>query len=266
MRNAGFRWMAALPGILTVALVLMAGGPALAQDSPASAASPMAKCHVQQLFAGADAGPDCGGAMASPGCGGAMMGAGPCGGCPMAGSGCGGAMMGAGPGCGGAMMGPGGGMLRGLDLSEDQQKRVKEIHESKRAEHVRLQKEMARLQNQLEGELLKDSPAVETLRSLAGQIGSIRTQEMVLRLETRLAVRGVLTAEQRDRMLTAPRGPRGGCGEMRCGRGHRCGGPGCGQRPGPRLGCGGQGCQGANPPGTCRGAGPDASKDAQKGK
>ena len=251
MRNAGFRWVAVLPGILTVALVLMAGGPALAQDCPASAASPMAKCHVQQLFAGADAGPDCGGAMAGSGCGGAMMGAGP---------GCGGA------GCGGPMMGPGDGMLRGLDLSEDQQKRIKDIHESKRAEHVRLQKEIARLQNQLEGELLKDSPAVETLRSLAGQIGNIRTQEMVLGLETRLAVRGVLTAEQRDRMLTAPRGPRGGCGEMRCGRGHRCGGPDCGQGPGPGPRCGGGGCQGANPPGTCRGAAPDASKDAPKGK
>lgn len=254
MTNAGFRRMTALLGVTAVALGLMAGGTALAQDDPGTSTSPMAKCHVQQLFDG-------------PGCGGAMMGAGPdCSGCPQ-------------------MMGHNAAMLGALGLSEDQQKRVREIHEGKRGEHIRLQKEMARLQNQLEGELLKDSPAVETLRALAGQIGNIRTQEMVLRLETRLAVRGVLTQEQRDRMLLDRRGPRGGCCEMTGGGGHRCGGHDCGHRPGARMGCDGQrgcpgaagprgclganapgGCHGANPPGTCRGVAPDASKEKPKGK
>jgi len=112
-----------------------------------------------------------------------------------------------------------------LDLSEDQQAKIREIHEGKRQEHLRLQKEVLRLQNALDGEMLKDSPSTATLRDLAGQIGSLRTQEMILRLETRVAVRGVLTPEQRDRQLT-----------LRGGRHH---GHGPGLKDGP-AGRGGQ--------------------------
>jgi Spy/CpxP family protein refolding chaperone len=203
-----------------------------------------------------------------------------------------------GKGAGGAaqcsQMGPGqegvregmGMMFAGLGLSEDQQKKIQEIREGKRADHLRLQKEMRQLENALEGEMLKDNPSTATLRELAGKIGAIRTQEMIMRLEGQLAVRGILTAEQRDRMLAMPGGPCGrglefGCGPAEgcgdgggcCGHdcGHDCGhgegkqmcAPGCPQMgAGPQPGCmmqGQRGCPGnagaaGNP--SCHGAGP----------
>jgi Spy/CpxP family protein refolding chaperone len=101
----------------------------------------------------------------------------------------------------------------GLDLTDQQREQIRDIHEAQRDEHVRLNKDIRRLEHALRGELLKDEPSPGTLRDLAEQIGRLRTQERILDLEQQLAVRKVLTPAQRDRMLAAPGGPHRGRGD-----------------------------------------------------
>ncbi len=162
----------------------------------------------------------------------------------------------------GPMFGPGAGdelppmMVERLDLSEDQQAAIAEIRAKARAEGIELRKEMLRLRNELQGEMLKDEPSEKTLVDLTERMGELRTRMQVQRVKTRLAVRQQLTPEQRDRMLMMGAGRHGafgpgGRGPGMRGQGH-CGG-GFGVRggfgPGPRPGCDGSG------PGAIRGPG-----------
>ena len=159
-------------------------------------------------------------------------------------------------GCGshGPMFGPGAGdelppmMVERLDLSEDQQAAIAEIRAKARAEGVELRKEMLRLRNELQGEMLKDEPSEKTLVDLTERMGELRTRMQIQRVKTRLAVRRQLTPEQRDRMLMmgagrhgafgpGGRGP-GMCGPGRSGRNF---GGGRGFGPGFRSGCDGSG-------------------------
>ena len=166
-----------------------------------------------------------------------------------------------------------------LDLGEEQREQIESIHEAARDEVAGLRKSMLRLRHDIRGEMLEDDPDAGKLRRLAEQMGEIRTQLQIHRLETRLAVRGVLTPDQRDRMLLgsgrngaggfdresarcwgAPAAPAGPAGPARpagpagpaprSGRGCRSAyhsgrgvGPGpefgCGVGPGPELGRGG---------------------------
>ncbi len=88
-----------------------------------------------------------------------------------------------------------------LDLSEEQREQIESIHEAARDEVAGLRKDMLRLRHDIRGEMLEDDPDAGKLRRLAEQMGEIRTQLQIHRLETQLAVRGVLTPDQRDRML-----------------------------------------------------------------
>lgn len=114
-----------------------------------------------------------------------------------------------------------------LDLSEEQTAKIQSIHENARDGVVGLRKEMMRLHNDLEGEMLEDEPNLTKVRQIAKQIGEIRTKMQISRLESQIAVRGVLTPEQRDKFLMMKeRGRRGGPGM------HECHGPGGMQGPG----------------------------------
>lgn len=125
-----------------------------------------------------------------------------------------------------------------LDLTEAQVAAIEAIHEEARADGVELRKELARLRNQKQGETLKDEPSRDTLVEITREMGDVRTRLQVNRLETRLAVRAELTAEQRDQLLAS--GRHGGPGAGRGGHGLRgghggCGGPGdCDRGPGTR--------------------------------
>jgi Spy/CpxP family protein refolding chaperone len=133
-----------------------------------------------------------------------------------------------------------------LDLTAEQQESIGAIMEESRARGVELRKEMMRLQNELEGELLKDQPSEGTALGLVKEIGDLRTSIQSQRLESRLAVREQLTPEQRDRMLMMKerfgkdRGRRGG------------------RKPGGRFGksCSHE-CDGEGPHRGGRGAGED---------
>ncbi|MFO7609914.1 MAG: Spy/CpxP family protein refolding chaperone [Candidatus Krumholzibacteriia bacterium] len=154
-----------------------------------------------------------------------------------------------GPGCGpGKGQGPGAGawcdqdgagrgverLAARLDLNEEQTKAIAGLHQKQREQNQALRKDLLRLRNELQGEMLKDQPDAKAVKNLTGKIGELRTAMQQNRLETRLAVREQLTPEQRDRMLLMGerlgRGGRGGCGGdceghgSRRGRGHGRGG------------------------------------------
>jgi Spy/CpxP family protein refolding chaperone len=165
------------------------------------------------------------------------------------------------PGCGKSMMPyPCASMMDcredPLGLTEDQHKAAAKIHQDARAALMAVRKDLMRLRNELAGHLLKDEPDGAALRKLVQKMGDLRTQMQIQRLEQRLAIRKLLTPEQRDRMLLqgGPCGPRGGgrgCGPC----GPRCGGRGFGPC-GPRGGCGHEGMMMGMP-----GCGPDLDEE-----
>ena len=126
-------------------------------------------------------------------------------------------------------------MAARLDLNEEQVKVVTDLQEQSRQKNEALRKDMLRLRNELQGELLKDTPDTKAAKGLVAKIGDLRTQMQQNRMETRLAVRQQLTPEQRDKMLMmgeghgerGGRGARGGCGSHGGqGRHGGCGGGG----------------------------------------
>ena len=123
-------------------------------------------------------------------------------------------------------------MFTRLDLNEEQQAAIEKIHEDAQAKQQATRKDLMRLRNELEGELLKDEPNEKTALELTGKIGELRTAQQQNRLATRLAVRELLTPEQRDKMLLMHEGQgRGGRHQGHMGR-HGGRGRGCGQSGG----------------------------------
>jgi len=120
-----------------------------------------------------------------------------------------------------------------LELTDAQQVSIEKIHDAAREQQVDLKKSMARLRNEIEGEMLKDSPSEKTLVELTEKVGAIRTEMSVIKVETRMAVRAQLTEDQQDKMMLMNKrhGRKGGRGQ----RGHQecrsSGNHGCG------LGC-----------------------------
>ncbi|HPF70922.1 MAG TPA: Spy/CpxP family protein refolding chaperone [Candidatus Krumholzibacteria bacterium] len=155
--------------------------------------------------------------------------------------------------------GPGFGPERGiahlkarLNLSDEQVKAITDLQEASRTKNTALRKDMMRLRNELEGEMLKDAPDAKAVKGLVGKIGDLRTQMQQNRMETRLAVRAQLTPEQRDKMLLMGEG-RGH------GRGERAGRDGFRGARGGRGGCDGDGPHGRGPGRGCGGACPKAT-------
>ncbi|MBU2499914.1 Spy/CpxP family protein refolding chaperone [bacterium] len=159
--------------------------------------------------------------------------------------------------CGQEGFGPGHGggfggafMAERLDLTGEQQTAIDKIREEGRKENLELRKQMMRLRNELHGEMLKDDPSEKTVLDLTNRMGEIRTTLQGNRIKHQLAVRKVLTPEQRDLMLLMGEGgPRGRGGRGGSGPGHdRCDGQGPGARcdgdgPGRRSGGRGLGLQ-----------------------
>jgi len=92
-------------------------------------------------------------------------------------------------------------MAQRLDLTADQVKTITEIRENGRSENQAMRKQMMRLNNEKRGEMLKDDPSDKTVLDLTTKIGDLRTEMQTTRMGNRLAVRKVLTPEQRDKML-----------------------------------------------------------------
>lgn len=126
-----------------------------------------------------------------------------------------------------------------LELTDEQVAAIEKIRETGRENGAQLQKEMMRLRNELEGEMLKDEPSEKTVLNLVGEIGDLKTEAQTARMKNRLEVARQLTPEQRDKMLMMHgsfghghgHGSKGGRhGGSRCD--HECdgSGPGCGSQ------------------------------------
>jgi Spy/CpxP family protein refolding chaperone len=96
-----------------------------------------------------------------------------------------------------------------LELSDEQAAAIAAIGEQGREEGLKLRKEMMRLRNELEGEMLKDEPSEAAVVDLVDKIGNLKTEMHKIRVKNRLQVRRQLTPEQRDKMLMH----RGGLGQ-----------------------------------------------------
>ena len=135
-------------------------------------------------------------------------------------------------------------MAARLDLTDEQTAAIEKIHDEGTADAARLRKELRRARHELEGVMLEDAPKADEVRKLAREAGDLETDLRILHLEKRLAVRKVLTPEQRDKWIAGRhgrgKGPgRGGghgpCGDgdgrrsQREGRGFRQGGHGGGR-------------------------------------
>lgn len=102
--------------------------------------------------------------------------------------------------------------LARLDLSAAQSEEIKTLREAHHTNTLKTRKEIARLENRLEGLLLADDPAEDEIVRLIEEIGAAHTRLRIAEVRLRLAIRKVLTPEQRDRMIThrpppPPKGP-----------------------------------------------------------
>lgn len=155
-----------------------------------------------------------------------------------------------------------------LELTAEQQEAMAEIRQETRKQQVALRKELVQLQNDLEGEMLKDEPSPDRVSELADRMGGLKTQLQQNRLAQHLAIRKLLTPDQRDELLLmnarkgrwqrGGRGARGEWGERGDGYRRHRGRPGHRGERSERLGrygiscyCAGWGC------GGCRGGGAD---------
>ena len=100
---------------------------------------------------------------------------------------------------------------RRLDLDDAQHDAIAKIFEAGRARDLPLRKQVRLLEHDLQGEMMKDDPSEKAVLTLARQVGDLRTQMQAGRLQDRLAMRKVLSPEQRDQLMMM-REARGGFG------------------------------------------------------
>ena len=167
------------------------------------------------------------------GCGGKVGGDGPAAWCDGEGGG---------PGHGFGMFGPR--MAERLDLTEQQQEAIAKIRQEGSKGNLELRKQMMRLRNEIQGEMLKDQPSEKTVLDLTAQMGKIRTELQSNRIKQQLAIGKLLTPEQRDQMLLMGQGGRQGRGGhdrhgrrdgSGCGAAGDCQGHGHGRGPGRQV-------------------------------
>lgn len=140
-----------------------------------------------------------------------------------------------------------------LGLSEEQAAAAAKLREAGQAERLALRKDVLRLRNELQGEMLADSPDARKVEKLAGEIAALQGKARASRLRQQIEFRKLLTPAQRDKLLLM--GPGRGPGPD--GRGMR-GGRGPGLREGRFPGCDGSGRHFGRGPG--RGAGRGAGR------
>ena len=92
-------------------------------------------------------------------------------------------------------------MAARLGLTEEQTEAIAMIREEGRLRNLELRKETMRLRNEMKGEMLKDDPSQKKALELNAELGDLRTQRQANRLANRLAVRELLTPQQKDQML-----------------------------------------------------------------
>ena len=147
-----------------------------------------------------------------------------------------------------------------LDLTPQQEEAIVALQQDNQQNAIEVRKQLLRLHNELEGEMLADEPQEATVVELTDKIGQLRTELQVERARTQLAVRELLTPEQRDKMMmlkathrgAGKHGRHGGEGRWAGRRAGRCGG-GCGG--GYAGGYGGHGPHGTGTA-ECDGDGP----------
>ena len=108
-------------------------------------------------------------------------------------------------------------MARRLELTDAQQDAIAKIFEAGRARDLPLRKQARLLRHDLQGEMMKDDPSEKTVLALSKQAGDLRSQLQAGRLLDRLAMRKLLTEDQRDKLMMIgggrggfdPGGPRG---------------------------------------------------------
>ena len=108
-----------------------------------------------------------------------------------------------------------------LELSDEQIAGIKGIQAQGQEKNLELRKNLMRLHNELQGEMLKDDPSQKAAQDLNAEIGALRIEIQANCLANRLEVRKQLTPEQRDKMLMLR-------GKFQRGEGRRVGGRGMG--------------------------------------
>lgn len=101
------------------------------------------------------------------------------------------------------------GLLRGIELTGDQQAQIKAIHDAERQERQGPPPEAA-LHRQLQAELFADTPDAAKIAGLQEQLAQAHTAMLAKQVEIEQKIAQVLTAEQRaairERLSRAPEG------------------------------------------------------------
>ena len=89
-------------------------------------------------------------------------------------------------------------LLQQLDLTEEQQQQIKQIHRRYKQEILQKKSNIAKLQQQLSDMMVGTEPE-ELLRATNRQLNALRQEIGTLRFESMLATREILTPRQREK-------------------------------------------------------------------
>lgn len=128
-------------------------------------------------------------------------------------------------GMGKGMMQQDGGMrcIEGMNLTDEQKKKINEMRLAHQREMVKFQNEMAGTQNNIKLMITADKLSKSEVKDLAGKIGAVHGKMVMNRINHMRQVRDILTHDQRvmfdQKILAGDHGPGFGKG-MKRGRGH----------------------------------------------
>ncbi len=97
-------------------------------------------------------------------------------------------------------MGPGMGPMSMLDLSEQQQKQIRDIHRSQRDKNWDRMGEIVNRRDKLQELYASDTPDPKAIGNVYGEIFDIKRQMIEDAVEARNQARNVLTKEQREQL------------------------------------------------------------------
>jgi Spy/CpxP family protein refolding chaperone len=107
-----------------------------------------------------------------------------------------------------------------LGLSEEQQSKLKELHEEIRTARKEHWAKMKELRDQVRAELAKEKPSRSALDGFIAQQADHHRVMTATRIDHLLEIKEILTKEQFDKLLDRHWiGGRGGCGHRKGGRG-----------------------------------------------
>jgi len=91
--------------------------------------------------------------------------------------------------------------LRGLDLTSEQWDQIREIRTNTEKQVIRKRADLQVLRIEKRELMHSDSPSASDVESIIRRMGDIRTEIQILHANAALQVRGVLTEEQREKLL-----------------------------------------------------------------